>query len=78
MNENKGELMITVPYEDFLTGVQALQTIIAIRRILKDKEGFASGDIESILGLAVEKKAPINTMKEAMKETMEEQGNIKE
>lgn len=78
MNENKGELMITVPYDDFLVGVQALQTIVAIRRILKDKEGFASGDIESILGLAVEKKTPVNTMKEAMEETIKEQGENEE
>lgn len=78
MNENKGELMITVPYDDFVNGVQALQTIVAIRRILKDKEGFASRDIESILGLAVEKKAPVNTMKEAMEETIKEQGENEE
>lgn len=58
MNENKGELIITVPYEDFVSGVQALQTIIAIRRILKEKEGYASGDIMTILELD-KKKNPV-------------------
>lgn len=53
MNENN---MITVPYEDFICGIQALQTLIAIRRILKEGEGFASGDIKSILGLDKEVK----------------------
>lgn len=56
MNENKGELIITVPYEDFMVGVQALQTVIAVRRLLKDKVGFASSDIRAILGLEKEVK----------------------
>ena len=55
MNENKEEMMITVPYDDFIVGIQALQKLIAIRRILKDKEGFVSGDIRAILGLEKEK-----------------------
>lgn len=59
MNENKGELMITVPYEDFVSGVQALQTIIAIRRILKEKEGFASGDIMTLLELDKKKNPAV-------------------
>lgn len=48
MNEKD---MITVPYDDFVCGIQALQTLIAIRKILNEGEGFASGDIKSILGL---------------------------
>lgn len=65
MNENKGELMITVPYDDFINGVQALQTVIAIRRILKGT-GYACKEIEEIL--CIDK--PINNE--------EEQGDIKE
>lgn len=59
MNENNGELMITVPYDDFVSGVQALQTIIAIRRILKEKEGFASGDIMALLELDKKKNPAV-------------------
>lgn len=66
MNENKGELMITVPYDDFVNGVQALQTIIAIRRILKGT-GYACKEIEEIL--CIQEKPESNE---------EEQGDIKE
>lgn len=70
MNENKEEMMITVPYDDFIEGIQALQTIITIRNILKESGGYASSDIEAILG--IHKKPKCTTGEKEQKEDAKE------
>lgn len=47
----KEELMITVPYGDFVMGIEALRIIVSARQMLKTGDAFASVDLKAILGI---------------------------
>ena len=51
---NKEELMITVPYDDFVCGLQALRILISARQMLKSGDAYASVGLKSILGIKKE------------------------
>ena len=53
MGEKK-ELMVTVPYDDFICGVQALRILISARQILNSGDAFASVGLKAILGIKTE------------------------
>lgn len=53
MGEKK-ELMVTVPYDDFICGVQALRILISARQMLNSGDAFASVGLKSILGIKTE------------------------
>lgn len=46
----KEELMVTVPYDDFICGLQALRIIISARQMLNSGDAFASDGLKAILG----------------------------
>ena len=50
----KEELMITVPYDDFVCGIQALRILISARQMLNSGDAFASVGLKSILGIKTE------------------------
>ena len=50
----KEELMITVPYDDFICGLQALRILISARQMLKSGDAFASVGLKAILGIKTE------------------------
>lgn len=45
------ELMIKVPYVDFLQGVEANTDMESIRMLVKSGVGYCSDDIRAILGI---------------------------
>lgn len=47
----KEELMVTVPYDDFIYGLQALRILISARQMLKSGDAFASDGLKAILGI---------------------------
>ncbi len=50
----KEELMVTVPYDDFICGLQALRILISARQMLKSGDAFASDGLKAILGIKKE------------------------
>lgn len=50
----KEKLMITVPYDDFVCGVQALRILISARQMLNSGDAYASVALKSILGIKKE------------------------
>ena len=50
----KEKLMVTVPYDDFICGVQALRILISARQMLKSGDAFASDGLKAILGIKKE------------------------
>lgn len=52
MGDQKEKLMITVPYDDFVCGIEALRIIISARQMLRDKIEYASPGIKAILGIS--------------------------
>jgi hypothetical protein len=50
----KEELMVTVPYDDFICGLQALRILISARQMLKSGDAFASVGLKAILGIKKE------------------------
>lgn len=52
--EKKEELMVTVPYDDFIRGLQALRILISARQMLKSGDAFASVGLKAILGIKTE------------------------
>lgn len=50
----KEKLMVTVPYDDFICGVQALRILISARQMLKSGDAFASVGLKAILGIKTE------------------------
>lgn len=50
----KEELMITVPYGDFVCGLQALRILISARQMLKSNDAYASPALKAILGITKE------------------------
>ena len=50
----KEELMVTVPYDDFICGLQALRIIISARQMLISGDAFASDGLKAILGIKKE------------------------
>lgn len=50
----KEELMVTVPYDDFICGLQALRILISARQMLKSGDAFASVGLKAILGIKTE------------------------
>lgn len=50
----KEELMIAVPYDDFVRGLQALRILISARQMLKSGDAFASVGLKAILGIKTE------------------------
>ena len=51
---DKEELMITVPYDDFVCGIQALRILISARQMLKSGDAYASVGLKAILGIKKE------------------------
>lgn len=52
--EKKEELMVTVPYDDFICGLQALRILISAKQMLKSGDAFASVGLKAILGIKTE------------------------
>lgn len=50
----KEELMVTVPYDDFVCGLQALRILISARQMLNSGDAFASDGLKAILGIKKE------------------------
>ena len=50
----KEKLMITVPYDDFVCGIQALRILISARQMLKSGDAYASVGLKAILGIKKE------------------------
>ena len=50
----KEELMVTVPYDDFVCGIQALRILISARKMLESGDAFASVGLKAILGIKTE------------------------
>ncbi len=50
----KEELMVTVPYGDFVAGIEALRIIVAARQMLKSEDAYASAALKAILGIKIE------------------------
>lgn len=50
----KEELMVTVPYDDFIAGIEALRIIVSARQMLKSGDAFASVGLKAILGIKKE------------------------
>lgn len=50
----KEELMITVPYDDFVCGLQALRILISARQMLESGDAYASVALKAILGIKKE------------------------
>ena len=48
------ELMITVPYDDFVCGIQALRILISARQMLNSGDAYASVALKAILGIKKE------------------------
>lgn len=53
MGDNE-KLMVTVPYDDFICGVQALRILISARQMLNSGDAFASVGLKAILGIKTE------------------------
>ena len=51
---DKEELMINVPYDDFVCGIQALRILISARKMLESGDAFASVGLKAILGIKTE------------------------
>ena len=51
---DKEKLMITVPYDDFVCGIQALRILISARKMLESGDAYASVGLKAILGLKKE------------------------
>ena len=51
---DKEELMITVPYDDFVCGIQALRILISARQMLNSGDAYASVGLKAILGIKKE------------------------
>lgn len=51
---DKEKLMITVPYDDFICGIQALRILISAKQMLKSGDAFASDGLKAILGIKKE------------------------
>lgn len=45
------EMLVTVPYGDFLDGVKAIAALEDIRTMIKDGDEYASKTIKAVLGL---------------------------
>lgn len=50
----KEKLMVTVPYDDFICGVQALRILISARQMLNSGDAYASVALKAILGIKKE------------------------
>ena len=51
---DKEKLMVTVPYDDFVCGIQALRILISARQMLKSGDACASVGLKAILGIKKE------------------------
>ena len=51
---DKEELMITVPYDDFICGIQSSRILISARKMLESGDAFASVGLKAILGIKTE------------------------
>lgn len=51
---DKEKLMITVPYDDFVCGIQALRILISARQMLNSGDAYASVALKEILGIKKE------------------------
>ena len=51
---DKEKLMITVPYDDFVCGIQALRILISARQMLNSGDAYASVALKAILGIKKE------------------------
>ena len=51
---DKEELMITVPYDDFVCGIQALRILISARQMLNSGDAYASVALKAIIGIKKE------------------------
>ena len=51
---DKEKFMVTVPYDDFVCGVQALRILISARQMLNSGDAYASVALKAILGIKKE------------------------
>ena len=51
---DKEKLMITVPYDDFVCGIQALRILISARQMLNSGDAYAAIALKAILGIKKE------------------------
>ena len=51
---DKEKLMMTVPYDDFVCGIQALRILISARQMLNSGDAYASVALKAILGIKKE------------------------
>lgn len=58
--ERMEEIMINVPYGDFVDGVQARSDLDSIRAIITEKQGYCSNSIMAILGLPIKDSNPFS------------------
>lgn len=52
------EIMISVPYGDFVDGVQACADLDSIRAMITEKQAYCSDSIMAILGLPIKENNP--------------------
>lgn len=52
--EESEELMVNVPYGDFIAGIEALRIIVSARQMLNSGDAFASDGLKAILGIKKE------------------------
>lgn len=54
------EKMITVPYGDFVDGMQALADLDSVRAIITKGDGYCSSSVMAVLGLEEKKKDAVS------------------
>lgn len=48
-----GDIMVTVPYDDFILGIAAQTELSTIRTLVESGQAYCSNDIKMILGVPV-------------------------
>ncbi|HJA92092.1 MAG TPA: hypothetical protein H9717_03050 [Candidatus Eisenbergiella merdipullorum] len=59
------EIMISVPYGDFVDGVQARADLDSIRAMITEKQAFCSDSIMAILGIPIKDYNPFEEKENA-------------
>lgn len=50
------DYLVTIPYEDFIDGVQAMADLDSIRAMLEKGGAYASDDILAVLGMPIKEE----------------------
>ena len=51
------QIMVTVPYEDFVDGICAIAELEVLRGLIESKQVYCSDEIRAVLGLKVDSNA---------------------